>query len=544
MRRFGVSGTLAIRTIARNLPLVAAPVVVVAVTCGSLVIAAGYAATWSGSFASTSELRAGSDVHVTARNGVDATTIDTVDALPDVAAAAPVEVQVLQLGSDSGSIIGVAPDAFAASGPASDFLDRAAVADDFRMSVPGPRVPADATEVRLAITTEGFAVAPDLAIWITDARGVLRSVPLSARGDREYVADLAATLGDAGPWQILAIDVTIDKDAVGDDATGTFALVGLDTVIGDAATPVQLDGFWNPETPGLQFDAPIPAAAGLGFSVPSGTLQVRMTPTFDDAPSDRVTGTAVISQRTADLYQLGIGDTLSFFLVDSFERLDTTVTGIVPAIPGAPLETAVAIDLTLIQHFQLRVTDRPALPRDLWIVTSDQEGVAAALRPLLPANSFIDTADDASGRTVLGAASIALWLSAAGCLFLTIIAITAVTRAQLRSRQLEVVVLRTLGLGSRAQAAVRRLELQIVLGYGALLGLVSGGAVVALTVPQLARAAVPEPYPSIPTPITVDIAGLAGGFALLCAVLAAIVLVYSGRVAAHSRSSTGSEDVR
>ena len=120
----------------------------------------------------------------------------------------------------------------------------------------------------------------------------------------------------------------------------------------------------------------------------------------------------------------------------------------------------------------------------------------------------------------------------------------AVVRAQLRSRRLDVVVLRTIGLSSREQAAVRRRELALVLGYGALAGLLAGVAASALTVPQLARAAVVEPYSTVPTPLGFDLIGLAAGLVALLAALMIVVGVYTGRVASQARTATGAEEAR
>jgi predicted lysophospholipase L1 biosynthesis ABC-type transport system permease subunit len=150
---------------------------------------------------------------------------------------------------------------------------------------------------------------------------------------------------------------------------------------------------------------------------------------------------------------------------------------------------------------------------------------------------------DPAGRTVLGSAASALWLGAAGCLVLAVITVIAVARAQLRSRRLDVVALRAIGFGSRDQAAVRRRELGLVLGFGAVAGVIAGATVSLLTVPQLARAAVVEPYASVPTPLAFDVATLAVGLLALVLSLAAIVAVYAARVARHARTAIGAEEV-
>jgi ABC-type antimicrobial peptide transport system permease subunit len=106
------------------------------------------------------------------------------------------------------------------------------------------------------------------------------------------------------------------------------------------------------------------------------------------------------------------------------------------------------------------------------------------------------------------------------------------------------VVLRALGLGSRDQASIRRRELTLVLGFGAATGLVAGLAVTALTVPQLARAAVIDPYRSVPTPLAFDLVGLGAGLGALLAALGVIVAVAGARVAQQARTAIGAEEVR
>ena len=75
---------------------------------------------------------------------------------------------------------------------------------------------------------------------------------------------------------------------------------------------------------------------------------------------------------------------------------------------------------------------------------------------------------------MLGSAAIALWVAAAGCGLLAAVTVGAVVGAQLRSRRLDIVVLRALGLDARMQSAIRRRELLIVLAYGAIIGIVAG----------------------------------------------------------------------
>ena len=162
-----------------------------------------------------------------------------------------------------------------------------------------------------------------------------------------------------------------------------------------------------------------------------------------------------------------------------------------------------------------------------------------------PPPAPVRTSGKAVAAMVLGIVGLVLgWLFVPIiCLVLAIITVIAVARAQLRSRRLDVVVLRAIGFGSRDQAAVRRRELGLVLGFGAIAGLIAGAVVSLLTVPQLARAAVVEPYDSVPTPLVIDLAALSAGLALLLLGLVVIVMVYAARVARHARTAIGAEEV-
>jgi ABC-type lipoprotein release transport system permease subunit len=554
-RRAGVARTLASRTVSRRLQLVAAPIVVVAVACANLVLAAGYATTWSDSFAQATELRAGAPVHVTTGSpGFSSDVIDRVTALPGVDGAAPLHVETLQLGNETGSILGVAPAALAElATTASGSFDREKLAGQIAMDIAGPDLPVGTTRVELDTFLTKFSLTPTVTFYISDALGVMRELELEGsdgappddKGTRPvtYAADVPdALLAAPGPWRILAIDVVAARDAVVGQDFASFEMLALTAISGSTRTTLQSDAYWIPETPQLAFSPPNSNFSGQGFSIFSDTLLVRLTPSFDGSPADRVNPPIVISQQLAERFGVELGGKVSFFLEDSFERLDAEVVAIVPAIPGAPLETALLIDIGVVQHLGLRVTEVQNQPDDLWIQTSDEAAAAAALRPELPANSTIETSTDPSGRLVLGSASVALWMAAAGCGLLAGVTVGAVVGAQLRSRRLDIAVLRALGLDSRMQAAIRRRELLIVLGYGAVLGLIAGAAVTALTVRQLARAAVPNPYDTVATPLGVDVLGLAAGLGALVVVLAVIVAVYSIRVARLARSAATTED--
>src|SRR4029078_6101976 len=90
-----------------------------------------------------------------------------------------------------------------------------------------------------------------------------------------------------------------------------------------------------------------------------------------------------------------------------YDRFRPRVPAVVQAVPGAPDESAVLIDLHAVHQALLHDQEVVAPPTDLWVGSADPESAAGSLRHLLPANARIDTAADAAGRTVLATAVLA-----------------------------------------------------------------------------------------------------------------------------------------
>jgi hypothetical protein len=548
-QRHGVAAHLAARTVARRVSLAAAPLTVVALAVGSTVVAASYSATWTNSFDITSQLRAGADLHISSRiEGIDPETIDRLAGIPGVELTAPLEIQPLSLGGESGSIVAASPDAVARlATTASGAFDPAAAADAIRIDPLTPALPPGADAVELTVALTNFVIPPTIGIRIVDGMGVMRLLPLEATAGDDaatevYSAELPDVLRSApGPLRMLSVQFSIDDDAVVGTQFAHLAMQSLTSRAGGTTTEIPWDQYWLPDSTELQFSPPAPDGTGLGFQVYSDTLDVRLTPSFDGTFDDRITPPVLISQQLADAFSVDVGDLITFPLQDGFDRLNAQVAGIVPAIPGAPADTALLMDLAVIQHFQLRTATNLTQPRDVWVAADDPAGVAAAVRPDFPANARVDSADDPAGRQVLGSAAVALWAGAGICGLLALIGVAAAARAQLRSRRGEVAVLRAIGLGTSDQAGIRARELAIILGTGLIVGLIAGGAVALLTVPQLARAAVPRPYDAVGTALAVDALWLAVGVAALAVALCIVVAAASRSVAAQARRAVPSE---
>ena len=91
----------------------------------------------------------------------------------------------------------------------------------------------------------------------------------------------------------------------------------------------------------------------------------------------------------------------------------------------------------------------------------------------------------------------------------------------------------------REQQVLRGRELAWTTVFGLAAGITAGVAVALLVVPQLARAAVPEPYPTIATGLGVHTPGLLVGAVALVGALALGVVGYAWRVGVEARRTGG-----
>jgi hypothetical protein len=540
-RRRRLTTQLAARGIRARIALLTAPLVLMALATGTVTVAAAYSATWDRAFTETAALRAGSDLHANARaEGITAQAQDAVLALDGVTAAAPLEVQPLSVGGESGTLLGVAPEALLQLATSVEgAFDPAAAAEQIQSDLPGPVLPADASAVLLTVRTDGLAAPPTLSLYLGDPLGFLRSASAELEGVEgaaggEQTLTYAVTslpVAPSGPWRVASIDLRFAEQEI--ESSAELHLVGLEATGSDGGTEtVPLDQFWMADSPGLLQEPPATDPDGTGLILPGATTQARLTPSLTGTVDDRPRPRILVSQQLATRFDVALGDTLSFPLQDGIERLDCIVAGVLPAVPGAAHESAVLIDLGVVQHYQLRTTEVPADPRDLWIGSGDPTATASAVRAELPANTRIDSALDPVGRGILGSASVALWAAAIGVLLLAIIGIATSASARLRSARTDIAVLRALGLSSVDQGRIPSGELRTVLILGLVVGLLSGGAVAALTVPFFARAAVTAPYFSLGTALRFDPVGWVVPVGVLVAAAAAVVAVMAARVRA------------
>ena len=550
-RRGTLTAQLSARGIRARTALLTAPLVLMALASGTVTVAAAYSATWDGAFTETAALRSGSDLHAIARSvGISATAQDAVLEVDGVSDAAPLEVQPLSIGGESGTLLGATPQAVADLATAVDgAFDPAAAAEQIESSVPGPVLPSEATGLGLTITADGLVAPPTVSVYLVDALGFLRSVPgaleqVDGPPAGEQLLTYSITpipTPPGGPWQVASIDFGFaDQDF--ETSGAEVHLEGMTATVAGATETVPLDQFWVADSPGLPVEPPATDPGGSGFIIVAPTTGARVTPSLsgnaEDSPRPRV----VVSQQLATRFDVEVGDMLSFPLQDGIDRLDCIVSGVVPAVPGAPDEIAVLMDLGVIQHFQLRTTAVPADARDLWIASEDPSATATGVRAELPANTRIDSALDPVGRGILGSASIALWAAAIGIALVAIIGIASSASARVRSARTDIAVLRALGLSTRDQGRIPAGELRIVLALGLVVGLLSGFAVALLTIPNFARAAVTSPYFSIATAMRIDLLGWAALLGALVLAAGVIVAIAAARVRARVATAVPGEE--
>ena len=549
-RRLGVDRILAARSVARRLTLVATPIVLVALACGQFVVAGGYAATWEGSFTRTQELRAGTSTKVTTSFiGLSDAELDQIATTDGVHAVAPVYIGELKTAGDYASVSGITPRAFADLAMTADgTLDPSALATTIDVGLSQLGLPIGAGDLGVSIDSRGFLESPSLSVWIGDDFGQVRRISLTLDAATEstvrYSAPVPAPVGADNTWHLTALDVT----ATGADASPSRTTPDphIDVVAMDFdGTPVELGGTWEAygfgDLPGSLGDA----ASEHGTSLTAGTTLARLFPVAENGADPIASAIPiVISSTLAERIGAEVGTEVWLPLLARTEPVATVVAAVIAGVPGASDAAAVLVDLSALETLQLRTFDEPASFSTLWIGATDPRQVGNALRPVLPGHIEIEVMERDPDRAMLGSAVTSLWIAAIGSALLALAALAAVAGAQLRGRRGEVVVLRAIGMGSRQQGRIRRREFSLVSGYGIAIGLIAGAATVLATTAPLARSAVPDSYPEIPTVTMLDPLPLGLALLGLLLLVAGTIVVYANTVVTQARTLGGQEDVR
>jgi hypothetical protein len=207
----------------------------------------------------------------------------------------------------------------------------------------------------------------------------------------------------------------------------------------------------------------------------------------------------VLDAEAAEVSGLAVGDE-TLFGIDG-EQVEGRVVGIVQLVPTATdprLEGAMVTRLDgLVQWLSgappwsvSGTLARWTEPQELWVLTSDPNGVASSLQAELGAEpeallTVAGVSAQFSSRPIqVGLVSI-LFIGTGAGVVLTLAGVTAYVLMAVRRRFREMGVLRALGLRRRSVAATFAVEQLVVLGVGALVGIGAGLGLMRLMLPFL-----------------------------------------------------------
>ncbi len=536
---------LVARPLARSAALVTAPVLLMALAVGGLVVAATVDSTTRSSAVSARELVLGAPLTVTggvldleARAALGAGA-GPLDLAGRPWTAAPVAISELSIADAPGTLVAIDASALAPIvATAGGAVEPERLADAIAS---GPLASLEVVATAASIRLADDGVRADF--WVADARGGVTRI--------ESDADGVASLPDAGgPWRVLALDV----DVVAESSSAQLDVVLTGIVVTDrdgVESRVAFGEVWNARPDVIPRFGGEVLARSDGRSGFTATV-VRRAPGAVRVMPDPVELRLGVTAAVADRFGAVIGDTITVTVAGSSRRIDGVMTDIVRAVPGASSAAAVAVDLVAAVQSQLVASANPETVTAVWLAPADGASIdsvstlraADELRPLAPRGSTVDAAVETRVGALAEGARIALWTAAFGTLLLAIATAAVVSRAIGGVREIDVVVQRAVGVGARRQALARALELACVLAAATVAGLGIGGAVAALLVGDLARAVLVDAPPALAVAATIAPA-LAG--ALVGAMLLAITglaLIAGRRAARQARTLSAREVLR
>ena len=505
-------GSLPVRQLARRDRAAITPILLVALAVAGLVFSATYSGTWQASSAATRAVQVGTGVRVT---GQSSRPSFEAQVIPGQRAAAPAGMADVQIGDSLVSMVELPADRLRdVVAPVPNAVDPRALARSLADTVARPQLPAGARGIVLSVVATPASAAPtDVAVTVVDALGTLTTL----RGVPDRGAFTMQLPNGTAPWVVRAIDLQLLRAP--ENARVSVAL----HTTGDGR-PIPLGNTWTLSDLGVGhagFVALAGPAPGVRITAATDGARLRLQPRAADG--ERLP--LVISASLAKSAGLHVGVQLDVPLVASGGDLPATVSGIVPVIPGLSSDEGVLADLGSLQDAVLRAGLNNTATSEWWIATDNPAEVSRWLASRLPIGAVLQTRDTVPADEVLGSANTVVWIAAIAIALLGMLAVAAGLAAEVRARNEQVALLRALGVGRRLQARGRAIEVGTLLALGLLAGLIDGGLVSALIVPDLARTAVPGALAALPTVLTLDtLAGIAS--------LLAVVLVATGILAA------------
>ncbi|MFG6446551.1 hypothetical protein ACFXQA_14920 [Microbacterium sp. P07] len=502
-----------------------APLLVCALALGQLIVAAGFAGSWTARYDAVAASRWGTALRLDAGGlGIDSDLLRAVGALPEVETVAPIRATEDFFAAQSASILALTAPAVAelAAGSPAQREEWAGVLAP--STLPGWTVEGGTT-VELTLTGGGSSEAMTATVFLGDENGEVVEVDSTA-------ADAAGTAtvevpADAAQWQLFAVQVAAPPPAIADGGQGggTRLTVGL-----EAGGRVLSVAGWSAVTIGTRpVSLDLQGSGALEVVLPPGEAGARFFAGFDDGPLP-----VVVSAEFLEVSGLTLGDRFSLSL---WSATDTTVeiAAVTPAVPGAARPAAVMIDAWGPLVGALAWSDELPAVTQAWIAPADGTADAAdALGEVMPDAVRIDGTAVDTARGIVQAAPVAMWWGAWGTAVLALLGTGAVSLAARDSLASEARALRSIGMRARTRRAARVVERTAVVAAGLLLGGVGGCTVVLVLIPSLVRgAAVSENIG--PALAVIDSTTLAASIAVFVSALSVVVALAASREPRPSR---------
>ncbi|GAB3794484.1 hypothetical protein GCM10028798_01260 [Humibacter antri] len=566
--------SLPMRSVSRHAAVFAAPVALLTLAVAVSTFASGYQATWVSFLSSSSRLVVGADARLDldvpqfVGGPSDAVPLKRIAGVHGVSVAAPAMTIPAQIGPLAVALVGVranelpalstVPDAMfnakSVAGALTGFGRCVIVGGACMTPDPGRRargdgivgaaadgmaVPAGAKQVTLTVRAGASeATTAHITAWLSAPSGEV--IPVSA----DDVAVSAVATAEAsvpeqrvrlslpeGAWTISAFDLAVDLPSAADTYTPVSLRnirVSIESASVGATRLTMPRGGWQLQDGVYENGGGIATnarASDLGFdgNVASSTATSVRARLASGMPASPVP--VAISSALAAQTGLRVGSTTSIDLPQG--SVQARVAVVTPQVPGTDRAAAALVDLPTLTAAMLRTSqDLPAVDTVFVAAQHDARLDTAALKQTAGSGTVV-TPDVALPTRFIGPVVLALELGAYGCCALAVVALAASLAALWRRRRSETVILRAIGFRPHTQAATRSAEAALAVGYAIVCGVLAGIVVTLVAGNALARRSVPGAPTTLPVVGTFDLTWLIGCLAVLLALLALVVVRYA-----------------
>jgi hypothetical protein len=523
-RKTGMLRVFPARTLHRNPRLFAGPIALLVISVATGATAAGYAATWSGFLGDSTRLVTGSDVRATfggAALATDASSVldraaytklsgvrDVVPALRESGTISDENITVMALSSQHVSSI---------VGPTSSVIDVQSLVHELRPSkspLNGVALPTGSTSLTVSVIAASSTGGPGsvlTTLWLVDDLGDVAPVALPAQKvsvhpDVSASVSTTVSVPQAGPWHLVAIDAEVTATHALHGFTFGLEPTSVRTASGATALSTANPDSWKAQGAVFNDGSSIPGKAGtIGFS--RSTVREGTNTAVRLMPPGSPTVPVVVSRALAEANKLSPGDVID--VEGQWATFSAKVAGVAPLVPGTTSQASLIADLPSLDNGWLRSSEQIPALHELWIAGSSGAPIASEVAKAAEAaddgSARVTAASGSVSRRFVGGAVTGLWLGAAGSAAFAIVTLIASLASARRRRIREVGVLRALGMSGRDQARMRRTEITVVVVFGLLVGLLTGGAMLGLTVGTLARSSTPEAPLVLPLVLRLDL---------------------------------------